>query len=83
MVGVANLVSQGSDGREDRAALFQHSEETQEKSWFPSECRVALWLRQHFELSAPTQWLPTGAPSASMSRDTLKPSLPLYKRTLH
>lgn len=32
------------------------------------------------ELSATTQWLPTGAPSASMSRDALKPSLPLYKK---
>lgn len=48
MVDEANLFSRGSDGREDRAALFQHSEDTQKKGCFPRECRVAPWLHQHW-----------------------------------
>lgn len=69
---------QGSDGSGDRGALFQ-----QAKSCFPWECRVALWLCQHFLAQFYDSVAAYRAPSASMSRYSLKPSLPLYKGILH
>lgn len=75
---VSHGLIQGSDGRGDRGALFH-----QAKSCFPRECRTAPRLCWHLELSAMTQWLPTGAPSAPMSIYTLKTFLLLLKGTLH
>lgn len=47
-VGEEALFDSGIRWRGDRGALFQHSEGMQAKSCFPRECRVALWLCQHW-----------------------------------
>lgn len=76
MEGKGNVASLGltlgSDGRRDRASLFQHSEGTQERSCSP---RVALWFYQLFELSNVTQRLPAGPRLSGAAQQAISASL--------